>query len=117
MREDHARTAQPRGIDHDRAHGQPDRVRIAIIPFDMEATGCGIDVCYPEPLSRIASGVETISKEAACGFMAVEEGGMLGPLKPHASKYGVPGFAHNRTKSDPDLEMPPTLAGRRRCAS
>lgn len=84
VRQDDAGTAKPYCVDNDVAHRHFDRFRLAVVTFDVEAASCGIDMSHPEPLPGIHVWVEAGREEAVCGFVAIEEGGVLRALVPHA---------------------------------
>jgi hypothetical protein len=58
VRQNEPCAAQSCRIDNDVPHRQIDRLRVAIITFDVEAACGRIDMSNPQALSRVVSGVE-----------------------------------------------------------
>ena len=83
MCQNDASAAESCCIDDDVPHRQFDRLRLAIITFDVEAAGSRVDMSDPQPLPRIVSGMEACRKESARGFLAIKNCGKLCALKPH----------------------------------
>lgn len=84
VRQDNASAPQPCGVDDDVPNREFDRFRLALVTFDVEATGRGIDMSYPKPFPRASPRLEAPREEAARSFLAVEDRGVLSALEPHA---------------------------------
>ena len=84
MCQNDASAAESCCIDDDVPHRQFDRLRLAIITFDVEAAGSRVDMSDPQSLPRTVSGMEACRKESARSFVAIKDRRRLCALEPHA---------------------------------
>lgn len=83
VRKDQARTSIAGCVDDDFTHRDRNRVRLALIAFEVDAAGAIVDMGDDQSLSKASAGKETGRKETAGGFMAVQYRRGFGTLEPH----------------------------------
>ena len=73
MGQDNARAPEANGVGDNRAYGEGDRGRVAIMLADMDALRLGVEMCDEKPLAFLGLTFEAGGEEIASSPMPVEE--------------------------------------------